>query len=105
MILLFEKQFDVVRAALLGSMLANLLLVTGTCFLAGGIAYREQELAEYVTEVSGAALLVSAVGVLLPSQFYQAVYPREDIGVEQASIRVVDVSRIVSIALLISYGW
>ncbi|KAF3937841.1 hypothetical protein ABW19_dt0207267 [Dactylella cylindrospora] len=104
MILLFDDQYDVVRAALLGSMLANLLLVTGTCFLAGGIAYREQDLAEYVTEVSGAALLVSAVGVLLPSQFYQAVYPREDVGPYEAAIKVVHVSRIVSIGLLIAYA-
>ncbi|KAK6341414.1 hypothetical protein TWF696_008490 [Orbilia brochopaga] len=103
-ILLFDKQFDVVRAALLGSMLANLLLITGACFLVGGIAYREQELAEYVTEVSGAALLVSAVGVLLPSQFYQAVYPRPDIQEHDASLRVLHVSRIVSIGLLIAYA-
>ncbi|KAK6543669.1 hypothetical protein TWF694_000407 [Orbilia ellipsospora] len=103
-ILLFQKQYDVVRAALLGSMLANLLLVTGACFFTGGIAYREQDIAEYVTEVSGAALLVSAIGVLLPSQFYQAIYPRVDIGEHLASIKVVQVSRIVSIGLLISYA-
>ncbi|KAF3289463.1 hypothetical protein TWF970_003241 [Orbilia oligospora] len=94
LILLIDKQYDVVRAALLGSMLANLLLVTGACFLVGGIAYREQDIAEYVTEVSGAALLVSAVGVILPSQFYQAIYTRADIGEHDASLRVVDVSRI-----------
>ncbi|KAK6501448.1 hypothetical protein TWF481_009286 [Arthrobotrys musiformis] len=103
LILLIDKQYDVVRAALLGSMLANLLLVTGACFLVGGIAYREQDIAEYVTEVSGAALLVSAVGVILPSQFYQAIYTRADIGEHDASLRVVDVSRIVSIGLLIAY--
>ncbi|KAF3912779.1 hypothetical protein ABW20_dc0108344 [Dactylellina cionopaga] len=102
-ILLFDKQYDVVRAALLGSMLANLLLITGACFLAGGIAYREQDIAEYVTEVSGAALLVSAVGVILPSQFYQALAVRPD-GEHDASIRVVSVSRVVSIGLLIAYA-
>ncbi|KAF3929999.1 hypothetical protein AA313_de0209718 [Arthrobotrys entomopaga] len=47
-ILLFQKQYDVVRAALLGSMLANLLLVTGACFFAGGIAYREQDIADFL---------------------------------------------------------
>ncbi|KAF3914585.1 hypothetical protein ABW21_db0206549 [Orbilia brochopaga] len=103
-ILLFDRQYDVVRAALLGSMLANLLLITGACFLVGGIAYREQELAEYVTEVSGAALLVSAVGVLLPSQFYQAVFPQPNSSELDASIRVLHVSRIVSIGLLIAYA-
>ncbi|EPS38114.1 hypothetical protein H072_8122 [Dactylellina haptotyla CBS 200.50] len=104
LILLFQRQYDVVRAALLGSMLANLLLITGACFFVGGIAYSEQDLAEYVTEVSGAALLVSAVGVLLPSQFFQAVYTKPNVEEEVALNKVLQVSRIVSVGLLISYG-
>jgi Ca2+:H+ antiporter len=32
----------VVAASLLGSILSNLLLVLGTCFLVGGMKYKEQ---------------------------------------------------------------
>lgn len=33
---------EVVAASLLGSILSNLLLVLGTCFLVGGMKYKEQ---------------------------------------------------------------
>ncbi|EWC48534.1 hypothetical protein DRE_01756 [Drechslerella stenobrocha 248] len=103
-ILLFDKQYDVVRAALLGSMFANLLLVSGMCFVVGGIAYREQKVAGYVTEVSGAALLVSAVGMVSPSLFYQTIHTRRDISQRGANTKTLLASRVVSIGLIVSYA-
>jgi Ca2+:H+ antiporter len=41
-ILLAEDQIEVVQAALLGSILANLLLILGMAFLLGGLRYQEQ---------------------------------------------------------------
>ncbi|EPS35261.1 hypothetical protein H072_11498 [Dactylellina haptotyla CBS 200.50] len=102
-ILLHLKQYDVVRAALLGSMFANLLLVTGACFLAGGIAYREQKIASYVGDISSAALLVSAVGMVSPSLFFQTIHPRIDISESGADLKVLYVSRVVSIGLIVAY--
>src|SRR2546421_91969 len=101
MVLLFQHLYDVVKAALLGSMLANLLLVSGSCFFAGGIHFKHSEVSEFVTEVSGAALLVSAVGLILPSQFFQSVAPEQ--GRADTADRINKISRIVSIALLVSY--
>ncbi|KAJ6261930.1 Vacuolar calcium ion transporter [Drechslerella dactyloides] len=103
-ILLIDKQYDVVRAALLGSMFANLLLVSGICFIVGGIAFREQRVAEYITEVSSAALLVSAVGMVSPSLFYQTVHTRKDVGKDTSKEQTLLASRVVSIGLLVSYA-
>ena len=41
-ILLASNQIEVVQAALLGSILANLLLILGMAFLLGGLRYQEQ---------------------------------------------------------------
>jgi Ca2+:H+ antiporter len=41
-ILLASGQIEVVQAALLGSILANLLLILGMAFLLGGLKYQEQ---------------------------------------------------------------
>ncbi|EPS37227.1 hypothetical protein H072_9116 [Dactylellina haptotyla CBS 200.50] len=103
MILLFERQFSVVRDALLGSMLANLLLVTGMCFFAGGLKHREQEVAEYVAELSNAALLISAAGLVLPGVFFQSLDSRLDVTTDRVDRRFLQVSRVVSFWLLISY--
>jgi Ca2+:H+ antiporter len=41
-ILLASDQIEVVQASLLGSILANLLLILGMAFLLGGLKYQEQ---------------------------------------------------------------
>jgi Ca2+:H+ antiporter len=37
-----QDEIAIVQAALLGSILANLLLILGMCFLIGGLRFREQ---------------------------------------------------------------
>lgn len=41
-IALVKNEIRIVQASLLGSILANLLLILGMCFLIGGLRYREQ---------------------------------------------------------------
>ncbi|KAF3914048.1 hypothetical protein AA313_de0201605 [Arthrobotrys entomopaga] len=103
LILLERGEYDVIRAALLGSMFANLLLVSGFCFLVGGIAYREQKIAGYIADISSAALLVSAVGMVTPSLFFQTIHTRIDVTEHRADIKVLYVSRVASIGLLFAY--
>jgi Ca2+:H+ antiporter len=59
MVLLKNDQFPVIQAAILGSILATLLLCLGMCFVAGGIRQPEQEFDEVVSEV-GSGLLLTA---------------------------------------------
>ena len=49
----------VVRSAILGSILANLLLCLGLCFIAGGLKREEQVFHEAVSEVGSGLLLVA----------------------------------------------
>lgn len=38
----FQKEVRIVQASLLGSILANLLLILGMCLVFGGLRFREQ---------------------------------------------------------------
>lgn len=59
MVLLFRGEYEVIKAAILGSILATKLLCLGLCFYIGGLKYEEQEFEEKVSEV-GSDLLLQA---------------------------------------------
>lgn len=63
----------VIRAAILGSILANLLLCLGFCFFAGGLFREEQEFDEVVSEVGHGLLLMAGFGLLIPTAFYASL--------------------------------
>lgn len=63
----------VIQAAILGSILANLLLCLGTCFFVGGLRRNEQVFHEALAEVGTGLLLVAGFGLLIPSAFYSAL--------------------------------
>jgi Ca2+:H+ antiporter len=59
MVLVTESEYQVIQAAILGSVLATQLLCLGMCFVMGGIRNTEQEFDEKVGEV-GSDLLLTA---------------------------------------------
>ena len=61
MVLLSHNEFAVIQAAILGSILATLLLCLGLCFVAGGIRHPEQEFDEVISEVGSGLLLTASV--------------------------------------------
>jgi Ca2+:H+ antiporter len=63
----------VIQAAILGSILANLLLCLGLCFFFGGLGREDQVFHEAVSEVGSGLLLVAGFGLLIPSAFYAAL--------------------------------
>lgn len=63
----------VIQAAILGSILTNLLLCLGLCFFVGGIYHIEQKFHASVSEVGTGLLLVAGFGLLIPSAFYSAL--------------------------------
>ncbi|KAL1967781.1 hypothetical protein VTN77DRAFT_2470 [Rasamsonia byssochlamydoides] len=63
----------VIQAAILGSILANLLLCLGLCFFFGGLKRDEQVFHGAVSEVGSGLLLVAGFGLLIPSAFYSAL--------------------------------
>ena len=59
MVLLKNNEFEVIKAAILGSVLATQLLCLGLCFVVGGARHDNQEFDEVVGEV-GSDLLLTA---------------------------------------------
>ncbi|KAL7270833.1 hypothetical protein RUND412_006450 [Rhizina undulata] len=102
MLLLFKEQYQVIQAALLGSMLANLLLCTGLCFIIGGIRYKDQELDETVVETSGGLLLLSVVGLAIPVAFHHSI--SAELTEAQLQHGVLQISRVTGCLLLIAYA-
>lgn len=98
-ILLASGQIEVVQASLLGSILANLLLILGMAFLLGGLKFQEQVYNSTATQMSGVMLALAVMSLLLPTAFHSA-FNDNDIADHETLI----VSRITSIILLIVYG-
>ena len=63
----------VIQAAILGSILANLLLCLGFCFFVGGLRREEQIFHHSISEVGSNLMLVAGFGLLIPSAFYSAL--------------------------------
>lgn len=101
-----EELINVIQAAILGSILANLLLCLGLCFFFGGLRRDEQILHEAVSEVGSGLLLVAGFGLLIPSAFHATLASGVADGnmtsdeLEDTTNRV---SRATSIILLCAY--
>jgi len=61
--------FDMVRASLIGAILANLLLALGLAFLLGGIRYHDQEYNVRATRVYSTMMLLAVISLIIPSAF------------------------------------
>lgn len=59
-----DHNVPVIRAAILGSILANLLLCLGMCFFIGGLKREAQEFHEYISEVGNGLMLVAGSKLL-----------------------------------------
>ncbi|HEU4568086.1 MAG TPA: calcium/proton exchanger [Marmoricola sp.] len=67
----------VVRSALVGSILANLLLVLGLAFLAGGLKHGPQKLGSERARTISVLMLLSVVAMLIPSLAHWVHSPAE----------------------------
>ncbi|KAK3331199.1 hypothetical protein B0H66DRAFT_546080 [Apodospora peruviana] len=103
----------IIQAAILGSILTNLLLCLGLCFFVGGLRQATQKFHSIVSEVGSGLLLVAAFGLLIPSAFYSALKsetvpelfyehkPRFTDAKLEADI--LHISRATSIALIVAF--
>lgn len=58
---------------MLGSILSNILLVLGCCFLAGGIKHHEQHFNETVASTMSSLMAVSSASLIIPATLYAAM--------------------------------
>ena len=94
--LLKTKQLKVLQASLLGSILTNLLLMTGLGFLLGGINRLEQYFNAAVGQTISMLLLLAVSSLVIPtaSQLITKASPND----------ILSQSRGTSVIILISYG-
>jgi len=87
---------DVVRAALVGSILANLLLVLGLAFLVGGLRHGTQQLGSERARTIVTLMVLSVTAMAVPSIAHEVHSPA---GAHETAFSV-----IVSIVLLVLFG-
>ncbi|KAJ5773632.1 hypothetical protein N7457_008528 [Penicillium paradoxum] len=97
-IALVKNEIRIVQASLLGSILANLLLIMGMAFLAGGLRFQEQIYNSTVTQMSACLLSLSVMSLLIPTAFHASW---SDIA--EADRETLKVSRGTSVVLLLVY--
>ncbi|THV45392.1 hypothetical protein BGAL_0494g00020 [Botrytis galanthina] len=96
------NEIRIVQASLLGSILANLLLILGMCFLVGGLRFREQIYNSTVTQMSACLLSLSVMSLLLPTAFHASF--NTTTAADKANTKVLQVSRGTSVVLLLVYA-
>ncbi|KAF2760471.1 hypothetical protein EJ05DRAFT_531030 [Pseudovirgaria hyperparasitica] len=102
----------VLQAAILGSILTNLLLCLGMCFFVGGLRQTTQRFHSAISEVGSGILLVAGFGLLIPSAFYSALKGSAKISISAhkhftdriLQQDVLRVSQITSILLIIAFA-
>ncbi|KAL5340970.1 Sodium/calcium exchanger protein-domain-containing protein [Aspergillus crustosus] len=97
-IALVKNEISIVQASLLGSILANLLLILGMAFLFGGLRFQEQIYNSTVTQMSACLLSLAVSSLLLPTAFHASF---KDSG--EADESTLKVSRGTSVVLLLVY--
>ncbi|MCJ1225892.1 hypothetical protein MMC12_002541 [Toensbergia leucococca] len=70
-------EIRIVQSSMLGSILSNILLVLGCCFLAGGIRYHEQTFNETVASTMSSLMAVASASLIIPATLY-AVLSKAD---------------------------
>ena len=74
---------DMVRASLVGAILANLLLALGVSFLLGGFRFHEQRFNPIATRAYSTMMFLAAVSLAVPSSFSRVFAPQGVIRQEQ----------------------
>ncbi|KAF4878670.1 Vacuolar calcium ion transporter [Colletotrichum siamense] len=97
-IALAKNEIRIVQASLLGSILANLLLILGMCFFLGGLRFREQIYNSTVTQMSACLLSLSVISLVLPTAFHASFT-----NLKTADDQTLKISRGTSVILLLVY--
>lgn len=90
--------FDVVKASIIGVILANLLFVLGLSFLVGGLFHRGQKFNRRGVRVERSLLMIAAISIVLPSVFDNFVSP--DMYEHESALNFS-----VAVVLLVTYGF
>lgn len=96
LIALQKGYHEVVKASLTGSIIGNILLVTGAAFLAGGYKHKIQKFNALAARSQSTMLMLAAIGLIMPAVFHYI--GGENINKEQG------LSLEISVVLIITYA-
>jgi Ca2+:H+ antiporter len=95
-----DNQIRIVQSSMLGSILSNILLVLGCCFVAGGIKKKEQEFNETVASTMSSLMAVASASLIIPATLYAVLAESKSADKED---NVLILSHGTAIILLILY--
>lgn len=72
-------QFEMVRASIIGAILANLLLALGIAFLIGGLKHHDQTYNRVAARTYATMMLLAALSLAIPSAFSRVMAPDETV--------------------------
>jgi Ca2+:H+ antiporter len=72
-------QLDMVRASIIGAILANLLLALGIAFLLGGLKHHDQTYNRVAARTYATMMLLAAMSLAIPSAFSRVLAPDETV--------------------------
>ncbi|CAG8851492.1 2322_t:CDS:2, partial [Racocetra persica] len=67
---LTQGEIRIVQASMLGSIISNLLLVLGSCFLAGGFRHKEQNFNQKAAQTNSGLMAIACIGLVIPAAFH-----------------------------------
>ncbi|KAH8681035.1 Ca2+ transporter [Xylariales sp. PMI_506] len=103
MVLLVHERYVLLQGAILGSILANMLLCLGACFIAAGIRRPDATFHETISEAGSGLLLTAGVGLAVPAIFKRSVTGTDGTVPDDIDARVRSISHAVAVLLLLSY--
>ena len=95
---------EMVRASLVGAILANLMLALGVSFLLGGLRYHEQRFNPTAARAYSTMMFLAAVSMTVPSAFSRVLAPNEVIRQEQLLNIGIAVLLLIAYALYILFS-
>jgi Ca2+:H+ antiporter len=98
MVALKAGYLDMVRASLIGAILANLLLALGLSFFLGGLRYHDQKYNPVATRTYSSMMLIAVISLVVPSAFSRILAPEGTIRQEQ----LLNIG--IAVVLLLAYG-
>jgi len=79
LVALHAGQLEMVRASIIGAILANLLLALGVAFLLGGLKYHDQTYNRVAARTYATMMLLAAMSLAIPSAFSRVLAPTETV--------------------------
>jgi Ca2+:H+ antiporter len=98
-----NNQIRIVQASMLGSILSNILLVLGCCFIAGGIHHREQTFNSTVASTMSSLMAVASASLIIPATLYAALAKSDASGPKDMQDHILTLSHGTAIIMLIVY--